>query len=163
VELHAASVDHLERVNASDIRRLAASDTVCTLLPGAVFHLGKRTYAPARKLIDAGAVVALATDFNPGTAPSVSMPMALALACNEMRMTPAEAIAAATLNGAHALGRGNRLGSLETGKQADLCGFALCDYREIPYYFGVSRCRWTLKKGQVIHDAARQFPAEVRA
>ena len=163
VELHAASVDHLERISASDIRRLAASDTVCTLLPGAVFHLGKRTYAPARKLIDAGAIVAVATDFNPGTAPSVSMPMALSIACNEMRMTPAEAITAATINGAHALGRGDRLGSLETGKQADLCGFELCDYREIPYYFGVNRCRWTLKKGQVIHDAAGQFPSQVRA
>jgi len=162
VELHAASVDHLERVDASDIRRLAASDTVCTLLPGAVFHLGKRTYAPARKLIEAGAIVALATDFNPGTAPSVSMPMALALACNEMRMTPAEAITAATLNGAQALGRAGRLGSLETGKQADLAAFALCDYREIPYYFGVNRCRWTVKKGQVIHDAAGQFPAQSR-
>jgi len=163
VELHAASVDHLERISASDIRRLAASDTVCTLLPGAVFHLGKRTYAPARKLIDAGAIFAVATDFNPGTAPSVSMPMALSIACNEMRMTPAEAITAATINGAHALGRGDRLGSLETGKQADLCGFELCDYREIPYYFGVNRCRWTLKKGQVIHDAAGQFPSQVRA
>jgi imidazolonepropionase len=159
VELHAASVDHLERVNASDIRRLAASDTVCTLVPGAVFHLGKHTYAPARALIDAGAIVALATDFNPGTAPSVSMPMALSLACNEMRMTPAEAISAATINGAHALGRADRLGSVETGKQADLAGFELCDYREIPYYFGVNRCRWTLKKGQVIHDAAGQFPS----
>jgi len=157
-ELHAASVDHLERVNASDIRRLAASNTVCTLLPGAVFHLGKHTYAPARKLIDAGAIVALATDFNPGTSPTVSMPMILSLACNEMRMTPAEAIAAATINGAHALRRADRLGSLEAGKQADLCAFALSDYREIPYYFGVNLCRWTLKKGQVIHDAAGQFP-----
>ncbi|MGH9788982.1 MAG: imidazolonepropionase [Candidatus Acidiferrales bacterium] len=162
VELPAASVDHLERVNASDVRRLAASDTVCTLLPGAVFHLGKHTYAPARKLIDAGAIVAVATDFNPGTSPSVSMPMALSLACNEMRITPAEAITAATINGAHTLGRADRLGSLETGKQADLCGFELCDYREIPYYFGVNRCRWTLKKGQVIHDAAGQFAAQSR-
>ncbi len=161
-ELHAASVDHLERVNASDIRRLAASNTVCTLLPGAVFHLGKHTYAPARALIDAGAIVALATDFNPGTSPTVSMPMILSLACNEMRMTPAEAIAAATLNGAHALRRADRLGSLEVGKQADLCAFALSDYREIPYYFGVNLCRWTLKKGQVIHDAAGQFPTADR-
>ncbi len=163
VELHAASVDHLERVNASDIRRLAASDTVCTLLPGAVFHLGKHTYAPARKLIAAGAIVALATDFNPGTSPTVSVPMVLSLACNEMRMTPAEAIVAATFNGAYALGRAGCVGSLETGKQADLCGFELCDYREIPYYFGVNRCRWTLKKGQVIHDAAGQFPCQARA
>ncbi|HXE74635.1 MAG TPA: imidazolonepropionase [Candidatus Xenobia bacterium] len=162
VELHAASVDHLERVNAADIRRLAASYTVCTLLPGAVFHLGKRTYAPARALIDAGAIVALATDFNPGTSPTISMPMILSLACNEMRMTPAEAITAATVNGAHALRRADRLGSLEAGRQADLCGFALSDYREIPYYFGVNLCRWTLKKGQVIHDATGQFPAADR-
>ncbi len=161
-ELHAASVDHLEHINAADIRRLAASNTVCTLLPGAVFHLGKRTYAPARALIDSGAIVALATDFNPGTSPTVSMPMILSLACNEMRMTPAEAIAAATVNGAHALRRADRLGSLEAGKQADLCAFALCDYREIPYYFGVNLCRWTLKKGQVIHDATGQFSAADR-
>jgi imidazolonepropionase len=161
-ELHAASVDHLEHVNASDIRRLAASNTVCTLLPGAVFHLGKHTYAPARALIDAGAIVALATDFNPGTSPTASMPMILSLACNEMRMTPAEAIVAATVNGAHALRRGDRLGSLEAGKQADLCAFALSDYREIPYYFGVNLCRWTLKKGQVIHDATGQFPVADR-
>ncbi len=161
-ELHAVSVDHLERVNAADIHRLAASNTVCTLLPGAVFHLGKHTYAPARALIDAGAIVALATDFNPGTSPSVSMPMILSLACNEMRMTPAEAIVAATVNGAHALRHGDRLGSLEAGKQADLCAFALSDYREIPYYFGVNLCRWTLKKGQVIHDATGQFPVADR-
>jgi len=156
-ELHAVSVDHLERVNRDDIRRLARSTTVCTLLPGAVFHLGKTTYAPARALIEAGAAVALATDFNPGTSPSVSIPMALALACNQMRMTPAEAIAAATINSAHALRRADRLGSLEPGKQADLAGFALCDYREIPYYFGVNLCRWTIKRGQVIYDATGQF------
>ncbi len=161
-ELHAASVDPLERVTAADIRRLAASSTVCTLLPGAVFHLGKRTYAPARALIEAGAIVALATDFNPGTSPTVSMPMILSLACNEMRMTPAEAISAATVNAAHALRRADRLGSLEAGKQADLCAFALSDYREIPYYFGVNLCRWTLKKGQVIHDATGQFPTADR-
>lgn len=156
-ELHAVSVDHLERVNHDDIRRLARAKTICTLLPGAVFHLGKSTYAPARRLIDAGAAVALATDFNPGTSPTVSMPMILALASNEMRMTPAEAIVAATVNGAHALGRADRLGSLEPGKQADLCGFELSDYREIPYYFGVNLCRWTLKRGQVIYDATGRF------
>jgi len=158
IDLHAASVDHLERVNRADIRALAGSDTVCTLLPGAVFHLGKSTYAPARALIDAGAVVALATDFNPGTAPSVSMPMVLSLACTQMRMTPAEAVAAATINAAHALRRADRLGSLEPGKQADLCAFELCDYREIPYYFGTNLCRWTLKRGQVIYDATGCFP-----
>jgi imidazolonepropionase len=156
-QLHAVSVDHLERINRTDVRALARSDTACTLLPGAVFHLGKSTYAPARALIDASAIVALATDFNPGTAPSVSMPMVLSLACTQMRMTPAEAIGAATVNAAHALRRADRLGSLEPGKQADLCAFALCDYREIPYYFGTNLCRWTLKRGQVIYDATGCF------
>ena len=157
VQLHAVSADHLERVNRSDIRRLARSNTVCALLPGAVFHLGKSPYAPARALIEAGAAVALATDFNPGTSPTVSMPMILSLACTEMRMTPAEAIAAATFNGAHALRRADRVGSLEPGQQADLCGFELPDYREIPYYFGVNLCRWTLKRGQAIYDATGRF------
>ena len=157
VQLHATSVDHLERINRADIRALGASDTICTLLPGAVFHLGKSSYAPARALIEAGAAVALATDFNPGTSPTVSMPMILSLACTQMRMTPAEAIAAATINGAHALRRADRLGSLEAGKQADLCAFELSDYREIPYYFGVNLCRLTIKRGQVIHDASKRF------
>ncbi len=104
--------------------------------------------------------MALATDFNPGTSPTVSMPMVLSLACTQMRMTPAEAIGAATINAAHALRRADRLGSLEPGKQADLCAFELCDYREIPYYFGVNLCRWTLKRGQVIYDATGQFQTE---
>lgn len=158
--LHAVSVDHLERINRSDIRALADSDTICTLLPGAVFHLGKSTYAPGRALIDAGAAVALATDFNPGTSPTLSMPMILSLACTQMRLTPAEAISAATVNAAHALRRAEHLGSLEPGKQADLIAFELSDYREIPYYFGVNLCRWTLKRGQVIYDATAQLPRE---
>lgn len=162
VAMHAASADHLECINRSDIALLAASDTLCTLLPGAVFHLGKTAYAPARALIEAGAAVVLATDFNPGTSPTVSMPMILSLACTQMRMTPAEALTAATFNAAHALRRADRLGSLEPGKQADLCAFELCDYREIPYYFGVNRCRWTVKRGQVIHDAAGLFPRTTR-
>ena len=152
VHMEAASVDHLERVNSSDIRALAKSKTVATLLPGAVFHLGKASYPPARKLIDAGAAVALATDFNPGTSPSLSMPMMLSLACAQMRMSPAEAITAATINSAHALLRADRLGSLEPGKQADLCAFEVSDYREIPYYFGVNLCRLTVKRGEIIHD-----------
>lgn len=160
--LHAVSVDHLERINRSDLRALARSNTICTLLPGAVFHLGKGTYPPARALVEAGAAIALATDFNPGTSPTVSMPMILSLACTQMHLTPAEAITAATVNAAHALRRGDRLGSLEPGKQADLCAFELCDYREIPYYFGVNLCRWTLKRGQVIYDAAGHFQTRTR-
>jgi imidazolonepropionase len=151
VELRAASCDHLEQVNAADIRALAKSETVATLLPGCDFHLGSNNYAPARALIEAGAVVALATDYNPGTSPTVSMPMILSLACTQLRMSPAEAIAAATINAAYALRRERRLGSLEAGKQADLAVFEVEDYREIPYYFGMQRCWMTMKGGEVVY------------
>jgi imidazolonepropionase len=151
VELEAASCDHLEHINSADIRRLAESRTVATLLPGCDFHLGWKEYAPARQLIEAGAIVALATDYNPGTCPTVSMPMILSLACTQLRMTPAEAIAAATINAAFALRRDERIGSLEAGKQADLAVFAVEDYREIPYYFGMNRCWMTMKRGEIIH------------
>ena len=151
VELKAASCDHLEQVNAGDIRALAKSRTAATLLPGCDFHLGLKQYAPARKLIEAGAIMALATDYNPGTSPTMSMPMILSLACTQLRMTPAEAIAAATINGAYALRREKRIGSLEAGKQADLAVFEVEDYREIPYYFGMNRCWMTMKRGQIIY------------
>jgi imidazolonepropionase len=153
VELHAASADHLEKINAADIRTLAKSDVACTLLPGCCFHLGLEHYAPARKLIDAGAIVALATDFNPGTSPTLNMQMVLSLACTQMRMTPAEAISAATINAAFSLRRADRVGSLEVGKSADLAVFDVEDFREIPYYFGVNHCRLTLKRGKVLYGA----------
>jgi imidazolonepropionase len=151
VQLEAASCDHLEQVNASDIQALARSRTVATLLPGCDFYLGWKNYAPARKLIEAGAIVALATDYNPGTSPTVSMPMVLSLACTQLRMTPAEAITAATINTAYALKREKRIGSLEKGKQADLAVFEVEDYREIPYYFGMQRCWMTMKSGEIIY------------
>ena len=154
--LRAASADHLEYVNKSDIRALGKSETVATLLPGCDFHLGLQKYAPARELIDSGAIVALATDYNPGTSPTLSMPMILSLACTQLRMTPAEAIAAATINAAYALRREKQVGSLEVGKQADIAVFEVADYREIPYYFGVNRCWMAIKRGRVIH-AANEF------
>jgi len=150
VELRAASCDHLEQVNDADVRALAKSGTVATLLPGCDFHLGLQGYAPARKLIEAGAIVGLATDYNPGTSPTMSMPMILSLACSELRMTPGEAIAAATINGAYALGREKTIGSLEAGKQADVGVFEVEDYREIPYYFGMNVCWMTMKKGEIV-------------
>jgi imidazolonepropionase len=153
VKLGAASCDHLEQVNSSDITALAKSQTVATLLPGCDFHLGLKHYAPARKLIDAGAIVALATDYNPGTSPTVSMPMILSLACTQLRMTPAEAITAATVNAAYALRRDKQIGSLGVGKLADLAIFEVADYREIPYYFGVNSCWMTIKRGVVVHAA----------
>jgi imidazolonepropionase len=150
VELGAASCDHLEQVSKADIRALGESSTVATLLPGCDFHLGLKKYAPARALIEAGAVVALATDYNPGTSPTLNMPMVLSLACTQLRMTPAETIAAATINAAYSLHRDKQIGSLETGKFADLAVFEVEDYREIPYYFGVNKCWMTLKGGVVI-------------
>ena len=150
VEVHAASADHLEKVNAADIRALAKSDVACTMLPGCCFHLGLSHYPPARQLIKAGAVVALATDFNPGTSPTLNMQMVVSLACTQMRLTPAEAIAASTINGAYALRRHESIGSLEVGKFADLSVFDVRDYREIPYYFGWNHCWMTVKRGEIV-------------
>lgn len=151
VELRAASADHLDHVAESDIRALARSDVIAVLLPGSNFHLGSPDYSPARRLIDQGAAVALATDFNPGTSPTVNMQFILSLAAAAMRMTPAEAICASTLNAACALRRADRLGSLEPGKQADLAVMDVSDYREIPYYFGWNHCVMTVKKGRIIY------------
>jgi imidazolonepropionase len=152
IEMGAASADHLDKLTAADIRALARSDVVATLLPGANFHLGLKWYPPARKLIAAGATVALATDFNPGTSPTLNMQFIISLACTEMRMTPAEAIAAATVNGAFALRRADRIGSLEAGRQADLIVLDVDDYREIPYYFAVNHCLMTVKRGRIIYS-----------
>ena len=151
IELQAASADHLEQIDRNDIRALGLSNVVCTLLPGCCFHLGLKAYAPARKLIEAGAIVGVATDFNPGTSPTLSMPMILSLACTQMRMTPAEAITAATINPAYSLRLHDRVGSLEVGKYADLAAFDVADYREIPYYFGVNLCSFTMKRGAILH------------
>jgi imidazolonepropionase len=148
----AASADHLDKLTPSDIRALASSDVVATLLPGANFHLGLKQYPPARKLIDAGAAVALATDFNPGTSPTVNMQFIMSLACTQMRMTPAEALSASTINAAHALRRAHRIGSLEVGKRADLIVMDVEDYREIPYYFAMNHNLMTVKRGEVIHS-----------
>jgi imidazolonepropionase len=152
VESGALSADHLEHAGPDDIAILAQSSTVATLLPGAVFHLGSSRFAPARSLIDNGAAVALATDFNAGTSPTCSMPMILSLACTYMRMTPAEAITAATINGASALGCADRAGSIEPGKDADLVMFDASDYREIPYRFGMNLVAMTMKRGVVLYQ-----------
>src|SRR2546428_331920 len=151
IELDAASADHLDHVNRSDIRALARSGVVATLVPGANFHLGLGTYPPARRLIEAGAAVALATDFNPGTSPTVNMQFILSLACSAMRMTPAEALSAATINAAYSLRRADRLGSLQPGKQADLAVMDVDDYRKIPYYFAWNHCVMTVKRGRIIY------------
>lgn len=150
--LGAVSVDHLDHLAGADIGRLRDAGTIATLLPGTVLHLGSSRYPPARTLIEGGVPVALATNFNPGSSPTLNMQMILSLACAQMRMTPAEVLAAATINGAHASGRGDQVGSLEPGKQADLIVMDVADYREIPYYFGMNHCVAVIKKGQVVYQ-----------
>ncbi len=137
----------MDFVSDEDISALAKLDTVATLLPAANYFLGLGTFPPARKLIDSGVPVAVATDYNPGTAPTPSMPFVLSAACTHMKMSPAEAIVAATYNGACALRLQGRKGSLEPGKDADIAIFDATDYRELAYWFGMNRCRETLLSG----------------
>jgi imidazolonepropionase len=142
-----ASLDHMDYVSSGDLPALAASDTVATMVPGANYFLGLSRYPDARRFIAAGIAVALATDYNPGSSPTLSMPMAMSLACTHMKMSPAEAIAAATINGAWALRLADRKGSVEPGKDADLAVFDVSDYREIPYWFGTNHCSLTVLNG----------------
>jgi imidazolonepropionase len=155
-ELGAHSADHLLWIDDADIEALKQAGTVATLLPGTAFSLGSRRYAPARELIAAGVPVALATDFNPGTCFNLNMQLILSFACTQMRMTPAETIAAATINGAYSLGIADRLGSLEEGKQADIVLMDVPDYRELPYFFGINHCVVTIKKGNVVINRLEQ-------
>ncbi len=141
------SLDHMDFVNDADLPALAESGTIATLVPGANYFLGLSRYPDARRLIEAGVPIALATDFNPGSSPTLSMPMALSLACTQMKTSPAEAIAAATINGAWALGVGARKGSIEPGKDADLSIVDVDDFRELAYWYGVNRCVMTFANG----------------
>jgi len=155
-ELGALSADHLEHIDRRDIARLRKAGTLATLVPGSTFNLGLARYAPARNLIEAGVPVALATDFNPGSCFTLNMQIILSIACSQMKMTPAEAITAATINGACSLGLSERLGSLEEGKQADIVLMDVADYREIPYFFGVNHCIVTIKKGNIVINRLEQ-------
>jgi imidazolonepropionase len=149
-EMGAVSADHLEWLQPRDIAALKKAGTMATLLPGTAFNLGLDRYAPARKLISEGVPVALATDFNPGSCFTLNMQIILSIACSQMKMTPAEAITAATVNGAYSLGASDRLGTIETGKQADIILIDVADYRELPYFFGVNHCVLTVKRGNVV-------------
>src|SRR5271157_2250328 len=148
---HPASFDHMDHVNDADLDVLAQTDTVATFVPGANYFLGLARYPDARRFIESGVAVALATDYNPGSSPMLSMPMAMSLACTHMKMSPAETITAATINGAWALGLADRKGSIEPGKDADLAVFAIEDYREIPYWFGANQCSMTVMNGTVAY------------
>jgi len=150
VELGAISADHLVCTPDDEIELLAGSDTIAVALPGTPFGLGHHEYSPARRIIDAGGALALATDLNPGTCWCESMQLIIALACRFMKMTPAEAIVAATINSAHAIGLGHRVGSLEPGKKADILILDIPDYRHLPYRFGVNLVDRVIKGGKVV-------------
>jgi len=150
----AVSADHLAAISDEGIRALAASDTVATLLPGTMLFLGRAKQAPARALIDAGAAVALATDFNPGTSPTVNFPLILTLGVSQLRMSASEALVAATVNGAAALALADTTGQLSPGFSADLAIFNVEDFREIPYWYGDRRCKAAWARGKPCHPHA---------
>ena len=147
LRFNVASFDHMDHVSENDIRLLAKTETIATLVPGVNYFLGLDNFPPARKLIDGGAAVALATDYNPGSSPTLSMPFVLSLACTHLKMSPAEAITAATVNGAWALRLQERKGSIEPGKDADLAVFDVADYREVAYWVASRRCAFTVLNG----------------
>jgi imidazolonepropionase len=134
--LGADSADHLIRIQPDGIAALAGSSTVATLLPGTVFTLGIRDYAPARTMIDAGCAVALATDFNPGSCPIASVPLVQSIACSQMKLSPGESLVGTTLNAAWALGKADEVGSLAPGKAADFVILQGADHRLVPYHGG---------------------------
>lgn len=148
--LGADSADHLIMIDEDGRRALAASDTVATLLPGTVFTLGLKHYAPARTMIDQGCAVALASDFNPGSCPILSLPLIMSIACTQMRLTPAEALCGVTLNSAWALGMGQEVGSLAPGRRADLLVLDGPDHRLVPYRAGHNPVRAVFRAGKKI-------------
>lgn len=150
-ELRATSADHLAAISDAGIKALAHADTVATLLPGTMLFLGRPRQAPARALIDAGCAVALASDFNPGTSPTVNFPLILTLGISQLRLSAAEAFVAGTVNGAAALGMAGRVGQLAPGYAADLALFDVRDHREIPYWYGDRRCVATWVGGNPAH------------
>ena len=148
-ELGAVSVDHLEHISDEAISALHSAKTVAVVLPGVSFFL-RNPYAPARKLIDAGIPLAIASDFNPGSCMSFSMPLMMTIACTQMSVTPEEAITATTLNGAAALGLADEYGSIEVGKRADIVLFEVPNYRYLAYHFGANHAAKIIKHGTIL-------------
>jgi imidazolonepropionase len=147
-ELGATTADHLEKTDERGIAAMKSANVQPVLLPGSVYALGSTCYPRAREMMEAGLAVVLATDFNPGSAPTPSMPMVLSLACTQMKMSPGETITASTINAAHSLGRGDKIGSLEAGKLANFAIFDCEDYRELAYWFGFSQTHSVYVRGE---------------
>lgn len=151
--LGATSADHLAAVSEAGIEALARGSTVATLLPGTMFFLGKSKHAPARRFIESGVPVALATDFNPGTSPTPNLPLVLTLGVSQLHLSVAEAVIAATVNGAAALAMADRVGQIAPGFDADLALFDVRDVREVPYWYGDNRCTATFVRGKACHQS----------
>jgi imidazolonepropionase len=149
-EMGATTADHLEQTDEQGIAALKEANVQPVLLPGSVYALGSSRYPRAREMIEAGLAVVLATDFNPGSSPTPSMPMILSLACTQMKMSPAEAITASTVNAAYSVNRGDRIGSLEPGKRANFVTFDCQDYRELAYWFGLAQAHSVYIKGECV-------------
>jgi len=159
-ELGAVTADHLEQTDTTGIKALKRANVQPVLLPGSVYALGKSKYPAAREMIEAGLAIVLATDFNPGSSPTPSIPMMLSLACTQMGMVPAEALSAVTVNAAYSLGLGDRVGSLQAGKDADFVIHDCADYREIAYFFGIEHAQATYTKGaKVIARRSQTLPS----
>src|SRR5437773_6774493 len=156
-ELKATTADHLEKTEEEGIAAMKSAGVQPVLLPGSVYALGSTCYPRAREMIEAGLAVVIATDFNPGSSPSPSMPMMLSLACTQMRMSPAETITASTINSAYSLSRGDRIGSLEPGRLANFSIFDCEDYREIAYYFGFSQTHSVYVRGRCVYRSPLQM------
>ncbi len=150
IELGAVSIDHLDKISDAEIQLLAASNTIGVVTPTVNFNFGAKEFADARKMIDAGCAIAVSTDYNPGSAPCPSLPMAMALACRYQKLLPSEALNAATINAAFAAGSGKKIGSLEVGKQADILILDTNDYRQLAYEFGANIIQTVIKRGDVI-------------
>jgi imidazolonepropionase len=161
-EMGAVSADHLVKTSVADIAALARSETVAVSLPCTPFGLAEKDYTPARQILEAGGILALATDCNPGTAWCESMQFVIALACRVLKLTPAQAIAAVTINAAHAIRRADRIGSIEPGKQADLLILSVPDYRQLGYRFGTNLARYVVKRGTIYAVDGGRVPQEKR-
>ncbi len=160
-EMGATTADHLEQTDEQGIAALKKANVQPVLLPGSVYALGSSRYPRAREMIEAGLAVVLATDFNPGSSPTPSMPMVLSLACTQMKMSPAEAITASTLNAAYSLNRGDKIGSLEPGKLANFVIFDCEDYRELAYWFGMPQTHSVYVRGNCVwNTSSRQMKTE---
>jgi imidazolonepropionase len=160
-ELGAITADHLVHISVTGMEAMARGGVIAVLLPGTTFFLGSSRYAPAREMIDRGVAVALATDFNPGSSTTLNQQQVMTIAVTQMGMKPAEAMTAATINAACAVGMEALAGSIEEGKQADLIVMDVKDFREIPYIFGVNHCESVVKRGRIVVESGKNVPIDI--